>query len=153
MENNEPKLARDDGRANAPRSGGRERYRSIKDEDIALALARGLNQRDAAREAGVSERTVRRRLDDPVFVERVIDTRVRLLDDAVGRVNSKLDAAAEALVELLGSSARESTRLRAAQAMFAISGEYVRGRQVDARIDELTRQVSAWVANIEDESR
>ena len=51
---------------------------------LVLALARGAKVADAAREAGVSESTVQRRMRDPVFRRQVQDARGDLIERMVG---------------------------------------------------------------------
>lgn len=75
--------------------------RSATDDAIALALARGLTQVEAGEAAGVSDRTVRTRLQDPAFVALVRQLRSRLLDRAVGKLAGQLDRGIDRLGELL----------------------------------------------------
>jgi hypothetical protein len=89
-----------------------------RDAALIEALARGATHAAAARAAGMSERTVRRRLEDPVFRARVEARRQELFDEAAARIVSAADRAATTLVELLEAES-EAVRLRAAQALLA----------------------------------
>jgi hypothetical protein len=85
------------------------------DEQLILALAAGGGVVDAARVAQVSERTVRRRMQDPAFRERVRSMRAELVTRAVGRLSVLGCKAADGLNDLMGSS-REQTKLGACRA-------------------------------------
>jgi hypothetical protein len=86
------------------------------DEQLILALAAGGGVVDAARVAQVSERTVRRRMQDAGFREAVRKLRGELLERAVGRLTGLGLRAADQLGELMDSGQREQTRLGAARA-------------------------------------
>lgn len=62
------------------------------DPPLITALADGSRPADAARKAGVSGRTVRRRLADPSFRRRLSAARVRLLRLSLNRVADRLAA-------------------------------------------------------------
>jgi arginine/lysine/ornithine decarboxylase len=62
-----------------------------------VALARGATSEEAARESGVSGRTVRRWMEDPDFQIEVRDTRTEILSTAVGQLAA---GAAEAVTTL-----------------------------------------------------
>src|SRR5680860_1238028 len=85
-----------------------------QDEVLAQALAEGASQVEAGNRAGVSDRTVRRRLREPAFRELVNQKRRDMITEASGRSSAQLNAAVATLTELL-SSAEDSVRLRAAQ--------------------------------------
>ena len=83
------------------------------------ALAGGATYEDAAERAGVSERTVRRRLDDPAFRHRVDAARAEMLSRAVARLTGASVEAVEALRGLLGSG-QDFARLGAARAILEL---------------------------------
>jgi hypothetical protein len=85
------------------------------DEVLILALATGANLAGAAQQAGVSERTARRRLSDPAFRARVKAQREDLVGQAVGRLSALGALAGDVLSELL-ASASEQVRLGAVRA-------------------------------------
>ena len=86
------------------------------DEALLLALAGGQSVREAARTAGVSERTAFRRAADPDFRQAVGRARGELLVRAVGRLADAATAAADTLAALLAAEA-ENVRLGAARAI------------------------------------
>jgi hypothetical protein len=90
---------------------------SLKGEPVAvLALAAGATITAAAREAGVSERTIRRRLELPEYRMELSRMRSKLLDAAVGQLVEASTKAVATLVELLGARS-ENVRAIAAKAI------------------------------------
>jgi len=89
---------------------------SRRGDDLALieALASGASRRDAAARAGVGERTVRRRLQDPVFQARVEEARGQRLQGVYEALRAHGQEAAATLRELMGSANPPAVRLRAA---------------------------------------
>ena len=87
-----------------------------RDDALLLALASGQSVRDAARTAGVSERTAFRRVAAPDFRQAVGRARGELLARAVGRLADAATTAADTLTALLAAEA-ESVRLAAARAI------------------------------------
>ena len=73
-----------------------------KDDLLALALAQGKTQAEAAKEAGIHERTVRRKLADPAFKALVAEHRRRMAEQAYGvlsRAASKAFRQLDALID------------------------------------------------------
>jgi len=56
------------------------------DDELILALAAGATVREAAEQAGISERTAHRRLADADFRRAVDEARGRMFDAALGRL-------------------------------------------------------------------
>ena len=108
------------------------------DELIITALASGATQVEAGLAARVSDRTVRRRLEDEAFVEQVRKTRTELISQAGGRAASLVSNAVAVFQELLGS-ANETIRLRAAQAVIDTGRRLVTESDIAARLDRLER--------------
>src|SRR5680860_1857829 len=108
-----------------------------QDEVLAQALAEGASQVEAGNRAGVSDRTVRRRLREPAFRELVNQKRRDMITEASGRSSAQLNAAVATLTELL-SSAEDSVRLRAAQLCLKRrnpGSDIFAGLELDARSD------------------
>jgi hypothetical protein len=57
------------------------------DEQLVLILSAGGSVSHAAEKAGVSERTVRRRLEDQQFRQRISEARSELIQGAIGRLS------------------------------------------------------------------
>jgi hypothetical protein len=113
--------------------------RNRRDTDRALvaALAAGRSQADAAASAGVSERTVRRRLGEAGFrseLDRLRAETVRATADALKRAALQ---AVETLVELQGPSSPPAVRLGAARAVLDHLVRYQRTAEFDERLRQL----------------
>jgi hypothetical protein len=96
---------------------GRRRGRSGADEALLSALAIGRTALEAADLVGVGERTVRRRLADPVFSGRLSQARSELLVVATARASAHATYAVDTLVELMTSTVPPAVRLGAAKAV------------------------------------
>jgi AcrR family transcriptional regulator len=85
-------------------------------EIMIAAMAGGRTVAEVAQSAGVSERTVYRRMADPSFAWCVREARTELLEQAVGRL---ADAATRAVDTLLAglTAPSEAVRVRAAVAL------------------------------------
>src|SRR3954464_15182527 len=100
------------------------RGRSGGDVVLVAALAGGATYEDAAKRAGVSERTVRRRLDDPAFKRQVDEARAEMLSQATARLTSAALDAVEALRGLCWGSDLDFARLAAARAILEVGAKY-----------------------------
>jgi hypothetical protein len=110
---------------------GNFRGRHEADGVMLAALAAGATLEEAAREAGVSERTVRRRRKDPAFQAQL----QRLHAASVEGLNAAVkDGAAKALATVLNllDSSAESIRLAAARTLLQLA---LRPQEI-AEIDE-----------------
>lgn len=96
---------------------GRHVGRSGADSVILSVLAAGLTAAEVAKAAGVSERTVRRRLSDPEFAAKIDVVRREVLHRAVAKVSAGAVSALDTLVALLRPSERAMVRLGAARAV------------------------------------
>jgi hypothetical protein len=90
---------------------------SAGDRLLAAALAGGATQRAAGDRVGVSERTVRRRLEDPEFSELVQRLSSEAVLDAFDRLRGAIGQAFDTVVELTGDGHLPSIRLRACEAI------------------------------------
>lgn len=90
------------------------RGRSNADDLLVAALASGKSVKDAACEAGVSERTAFRRLEQTDFVRRVAELRGRMVESAAGRLAAAAGAACDRLTKLLNAES-EGVQLGAAR--------------------------------------
>jgi hypothetical protein len=86
------------------------------DTAIVLALAAGGSVAGAARHAGCSEKTIRRRLADEKFREQVRRMRGELLERAIGRLSALGVKSADKLNELMDCD-RKQVQLGAARAV------------------------------------
>ena len=120
--------------------------KKIADEILIDALAEGSTQKTAARLASVSDRTVRRRLDDPTFVERLEAARQSRID-RLAETRADLDAGmvdAVATLRELTVSGSPTVRLGAANALLN------HGRAIHKEVDVERRlaELEALIADI-----
>lgn len=85
------------------------------DHILVETLGSGRTQTEAASVAGVSPRTVSRRLEDPEFVRRVEQFRDSLLETGAARLCSMISLATATLEKLLTDDVPAATRLGAAK--------------------------------------
>ena len=107
-----------------------------RDDVLAIALARGVSIRGAARQAGFSPRTAHRRLADRVFVERVEQFRRTMLDECIGILTSSNIAAARALRKLLTDQVA-GIRLAAARTILDSSLRFRDHLEIELRLAAL----------------
>lgn len=112
---------------------GRENADSV----LIAALAGGATHADAAATAGVSPRTVRRRLDDPAFKAQVQVTRADLVESAVGILARVTTTAAETLAQLLDKNIAPTVRLGAARAVIELGAKLREQQDLEGRIAAL----------------
>src|SRR4051812_8384746 len=90
------------------------------DELILVALASGQTAKRAANLAGVSERTVHRRLADPAFRARVQHARNLVVEQALGRLTDGMTAAANKLRILARKASTDAVRVAACKAVIEL---------------------------------
>ena len=112
---------------------------------LVLALAGGASAAAAARQTGVSERTVRRRLAEKGFRARVDQMRASLVRQAVGKLSALGGRAAETLEKLFDDPSG-AVRLGAARAVmdFMFKGDAADTQarmlaELRAEVEELKR--------------
>jgi hypothetical protein len=125
---------------------GERLSRTSRDALLVVALANGDKQVDAAAKARMSSRTVHRRLQDPMFRQRVRDARDALIGEGSGLAAHYYRAAVETLVELANKGS-EPVRLRAATQLIEI-GERAVGDNLEARIALVETRIAG--ADLED---
>jgi hypothetical protein len=106
---------------------------------LLLALAGGQTVRDAARAAGIGERTAGRRLADPAFRLRVSAARAEMVAQALGRLAGAMTEAADTLRQLLGAEA-ESVRLSAARTILELGNRLRESVELEERLAALERE-------------
>lgn len=119
--------------------------RTRGEERLLTALAAGSSVEQAARSAGVSERTAYRRLADPAFRSRLAIVRDDLVREALGDLVGSASAAVATLRRLLAAS-NEHVQLGAARALL---DQLLRLREAL----ELAQRVSALERRLERERR
>ena len=107
--------------------------RAQLDDLLVELLANGRTYAGAGESAGVSERTVRRRMSDPVFAGRVSRRRGEHVGALVGQL---VDAGDEAIEVLRGSlhADTDAVRLRAAELVLRLGTQLRHGHELEARL-------------------
>jgi hypothetical protein len=103
---------------------------------LALALATGHTLCDAARCAGVGERTAARRWADPAFRRRVGELRGEMAGRALGKMADGMADAADGLRRLLAAES-ESVRLGACRALLELGTKLRKSVELEARLAAL----------------
>jgi AcrR family transcriptional regulator len=114
-------------------SGGRKKG---GDDTLILALAKGETVADAAAAAGVSERTVYRRMEEQEFQDRLQALRTMMFQRAAGKLADRTAAATDALEGML-TATNENVRLGAAKALLELAVKYSEHTEVMAKLVKL----------------
>ena len=109
---------------------------------LVAALAGGATVQEAARQAGVSEATVYRRLRDAGFCQQLAEARSELIGRAVGVLARVSTAAAATLAGLLKADS-ESVRLGAARSILELAVKLRESEELERRILALEEQATA----------
>lgn len=108
---------------------------------ILLALACGATPETAARQAGVSERTVHRRLADPKFRKKLDQLRSDMMQRTASGLAAAGSESVRTLLDLQKSSVPHATRLGAAKAVLEMSMKLREMTDLKERIAALEQQV------------
>lgn len=111
------------------------------DDLLAVALAKGDSYRAAGQAAGMSESTVRRRMQDELFRRRVSRLRSELVDAAAGQASAALVAAITTLVDLLDSG-NGSVQLGAAKSLLDASLRLREQGEIEERVTAVEDQLA-----------
>src|SRR5262249_59881186 len=103
------------------------------DEQLALALAAGQSLRDAAKTAGVGERTATRRWAHPTFRRRVDELRAEMTHRSLGRLADGMAEAADVLRKLLRDR-NSRVKLGAARNLLELGGKLRGGVEIERRL-------------------
>jgi hypothetical protein len=111
--------------------------RSGADAVLVAVLAAGATYDAAAAQAGVSERTVRRRMDEPEFRQQVDAARADLVTQTTARLVSASVEAVATLEALLGPETPPAQRLGAAKAVIELATRLREQEDLASRITAL----------------
>jgi hypothetical protein len=114
-----------------------------KDVDgiLVLCLAAGLGTTQAAKKAEVSTRTVRRRLRDEAFKQRVAETRARMIQGAIGKLAASAGLAVKSLRQLARSGEKEAVKVNAARVLLEFLFRGSEAEVLAREVEELRRLV------------
>jgi hypothetical protein len=117
--------------------GDAEKRRAGADSILVAELARGATLKDAAKSAGVSERTARRRNEEDDFRAKVNAVRSEMLSSAIGRLSDAMAGSAETLSVLAQSAGSENVRLSAARGTLEMAVRLRESLEFSERLDRL----------------
>ena len=127
-----------------------QRGRRNADDVLMLALACGATLENAARQAGVSESTVRRRAKDPQFQRKLQTLRADMVQRASGALTAAGTESVRTLLELQKPGVAPATRLGAAKATLELGMKVRETAELEQRLAALEEQVAA---NADDKRR
>ncbi|HKB04041.1 MAG TPA: hypothetical protein VKD90_17595 [Gemmataceae bacterium] len=113
------------------------RGRRNADDAIAVALAAGQTQAGAAAAAGVSERTVARRVTDPAFRQLVSRLRGEMVGQAIGVLVAGMFGSAVVLRHLMLNAESETVRLGAARSVLELALRAREATELEERVQAL----------------
>jgi hypothetical protein len=121
--------------------------RRKKNEDgLLLALACGASVDAAARQCGVAERTIYRRLEDPEFRSRLQALRSDMVRRSAGMLTAAANTAVSTLLSLQKESVADNVRLGAARAILELGMKIREIAELEIRIAALEAQAGADAA-------
>ncbi len=115
-------------------------YHKAADEPLILALACGATIEAAARQCGVSDRTIRRRLSEPAFLARLQQARADMVKRSAGLLTAAAGESVRTLLALQKESAPPAVRLGAARAVLELGVKVRELVDLEARIASLESQ-------------
>ena len=110
-------------------------------EDLALLLATGKSQTEAARIVGITDRTVRKRWANATFRARVVALRSEIIGQAVGLLASNMAQSVDVLQRLLAEDVRATVRLGAARANLELGCKLHESTDLEARLSALEERL------------
>jgi hypothetical protein len=110
------------------------------DSKLLLALACGATVEGAARQAGVSESTVYRRLEEADFRRRLQKLRADMVQRTAGALTAAGSEAVRTLLELLKPMNQGATRLGAARSVLEIGMKAREFAELEERLAALEQQ-------------
>ena len=122
---------------------GEDSFRTKADTALILALACGVSAEAAARQAGVSARTIRRRLANPAFRRQVVELRSDMLQRAAATLTASGGEAVKTLLALLQPAEPGPVRLGAARVILEIGIKFREVADLELRLGALEAQLAA----------
>lgn len=116
--------------------------KSNADSVLIAAMAAGATFEGAAAQAGVSARTVSRRMEQPAFKAKVDEARADLITRAVGVLADSSSEAAQTLRALLASD-RPTVRLSAARAILEMAVKVREHAELAERMTAVEQAIAA----------
>ncbi len=115
------------------------------DAGLVLALACGASAENAAQKAGVSVRTVYRRLAEPAFRAEVDGVRAEMVRRTAGMLTAAGVASLKTFTTLQESAVSESVRLGAARAIIELGCKLRESVELTERLAALEARLEQWL--------
>jgi hypothetical protein len=112
------------------------------DGKVLLALACGASAEAAARQANVSESTVRRRLKDAAFIAKLNKVRAEMHVRIADQLTAASTEGVRTMVQLMKETNSGSVRLGAARSVVELSAKVRETADLAVRINELERRLA-----------
>ncbi len=112
------------------------------DPKLLLALACGATAEGAARQAGVSESTVRRRLKDPDFVRKLNKLRAEMHLRVADQLTAASTEGVRTMVQLMKETNSGTVRLGAARSVVELSTKVRETADLALRLAELEERLA-----------
>ncbi len=116
-------------------------HRKKNEDALLLALACGATVEAAARQCGIHERTVYRRMKDPDFRRSLEKIRGEMIGRASGLLTAASLEAVKTLLDLQKSNVAAPTRLAAARAVLEIGLKIRTEVDLQQQMEELFRRI------------
>jgi hypothetical protein len=124
---------------------------AIADEKILAALLEGKNVRETAEAVEMNERSVRRRLTNDAFMERLMEARSGMLAAAASRLMAGLTPATNVLHELLGHKDPD-VKHRAAVKVIELAVKVSDLAELQRRMEFVERFVTQYLSHVPETS-
>ena len=119
-----------------------DKHRKKAEEALLQVLACGASVDQAARQCGLSSRTIYRRLAEADFRRRLQALRGDMVSRTAGTLTAAASEAVRTLLELLRNSASDAVRLGAARAILEIGMKVRDAADLEERLAALERTVA-----------
>jgi hypothetical protein len=120
--------------------------RRAADEKLVIALACGSTVENAARQAGVSETTVYRRMKDPEFQRLLYAARQEMIQRTANMLTAASLESVKTLLRLQGDGVPHAVQLGAAKAIVELGAKLRESAELFARVAALEQQLATPAA-------
>ncbi len=118
-----------------------QRRRRKAEHQLLMAFACGATVESAARQAGVSESTAHRRLEDPEFRQQLQAMQTEMIKRTAGALTAASTESVRTLLELQKPSAPPAVRLGAARSILEIGIKLREAADLEHRLSALEQQM------------
>jgi transposase len=115
---------------------------TVKQQKAITALLSERTTREAAKKAGVNEKTLYTWLNEPTFRGALRSAEKDILDDVTRRLSAGQSLALDTLEKLVKSARHESTKLRASVAWLEMSLKFRDMKDIDERLTALEAAIN-----------